>query len=178
MNIFTSIFTAAFYVFVPTAGGPLFGSLGGPRVENVEEVLYFVRLFSDLLGRPLAGLPRPWFLSSKKSLKNVGFIRFALSATFFMYIIQPHGLDKETSEYPRWLRLPESDAFIIVLVCVFSALSGYLSVLSYEYAASSLRTKKGQSNACTLMNTTFQVACFTAVALSVAISESGLLTAV
>ena len=46
---------------------------------------------------------------------------------------------------------------MVGVVLVFSVLSGYLAVLSYEYAAAALVTKAGQSMAGTLMNTTFQV---------------------
>lgn len=51
LNIWSSIFSAAFFAYVKPSGS-----------IDVELVLYFVRLFSDLVGRPLARLPRPWFM--------------------------------------------------------------------------------------------------------------------
>lgn len=69
--------------------------------------------------------------------------------------------------------VPKNDFFIILVVCIFSVLSGYLAVLSYEYAAGSLKTKAGQSMAGTLMNSTFQFAAFSAVIMGVAISDMG-----
>ena len=54
-------------------------------------------------------------------------LRMILMIVFFAYI----AFD--------WL--PRSDIFIILVVAVFSVASGYLAVLSYEYAAASLQTK-------------------------------------
>jgi hypothetical protein len=45
-----------------------------------------VRLFSDLVGRPLARLPRPWFLLTKENLVFVAWVRMSLMAVFFAYI--------------------------------------------------------------------------------------------
>ena len=51
LTIWSSIFQAAFFAYV-----------NSPRNQNIEQTLYFVRLFSDLLGRPLTFLPRPFFV--------------------------------------------------------------------------------------------------------------------
>lgn len=149
LNIWSSIFSAAFFAYVQPAGN-----------IDTEMVLYFVRLFSDLVGRPLARLPRPSWISNKDQLVRIAAIRLLLLVVFFCYI----GFD--------WM--PKSDAFIIGVVAIFSILSGYLAVLSYEYAAASLQTKAGQSMAGTLMNSTFQTAAFTAVIMGVVVSQSGL----
>mmetsp|Transcript_53057 Transcript_53057/g.147184 ORF Transcript_53057/g.147184 Transcript_53057/m.147184 type:complete len:344 (-) Transcript_53057:138-1169(-) len=149
LNIWTSIFSAAFFAYVQPAGK-----------TDVEIILYFTRLFSDLIGRPLARCPRPWFCKNKEQIVKIAWARISLMFVFFGYIAFP-GL------------FPRSDIFIVVVVCVFSVLSGYLAVLSYEYAAASLETKAGQSVCGTLMNSTFQMACFTAVISSVMVSESG-----
>jgi hypothetical protein len=49
--IFASIFQASFFAYVDSTG-----------TLQIEQVLYFVRLFADLFGRPLTRLPRPWFV--------------------------------------------------------------------------------------------------------------------
>eukprot|EP00615_Pteridomonas_danica_P010569 CAMPEP_0114367360 /NCGR_PEP_ID=MMETSP0101-20121206/29998_1 /TAXON_ID=38822 ORGANISM="Pteridomonas danica, Strain PT" /NCGR_SAMPLE_ID=MMETSP0101 /ASSEMBLY_ACC=CAM_ASM_000211 /LENGTH=364 /DNA_ID=CAMNT_0001516943 /DNA_START=425 /DNA_END=1522 /DNA_ORIENTATION=- len=149
LNIWSSIFSAAFFAYVRPAG----------KIDT-EMVLYFVRLFSDLVGRPLARLPRPSWISNKHQLVRIAAIRLILLVVFFCYI----AFD--------WM--PKSDVFIITIVAVFSILSGYLAVLSYEYAAASLQTKAGQSMAGTLMNSTFQTAAFTAVTMGVIVSQLGL----
>ncbi len=118
-----------------------------------------MRLFSDLIGRPLARLPRPSFVRRKDQIARIALMRMILMVVFFAYI----AFD--------WI--PKSDLFIISLVCLFSVLSGYLAVLSYEYAAASVQTKAGQSLAGTLMNSTFQLAAFSAVVLGVVVSNSG-----
>jgi hypothetical protein len=50
-----SIFQASFFVYVKSSSG-----------MAIDEVLYFVRLFSDLVGRPMTRLPRPYFLKVQK----------------------------------------------------------------------------------------------------------------
>ncbi len=129
------------------------------RKLDTELILYFVRLFSDLIGRPLAHLPRPSFVRSKDQIVRIAWVRMTLMVIFFSYI----GFD--------WF--PKSDIFIICIVCIFSVLSGYLAVLSYEYAAASLETKAGQALSGALMNSTFQLAAFSAVIMGVLVSNSG-----
>merc|ERR1712023_163178 len=129
LNIWSSIFSAAFFAYVRSSSD-----------LDIELVLYFVRLFSDLIGRPLARLPRPSFVRRKDQIARIALMRMILMVVFFAYI----AFD--------WI--PKSDLFIISLVCLFSVLSGYLAVLSYEYAAASVQTKAGQSLAGTLMNST------------------------
>eukprot|EP01035_Chromulina_nebulosa_P018276 gene18276-23953_t len=51
-TMFSSIFQASFFAYVDSKND-----------WDIEQVLYFVRLFSDLLGRPLTRLPRPHFLA-------------------------------------------------------------------------------------------------------------------
>lgn len=151
LNIASSIFSAAFFAYVKPMGK-----------YDVEVILYFTRLFSDLVGRPLAGLPRPWFVRTMQSLVRMALLRMILMVIFFMYIIFPG--------------LIQSDLFITIVVAMFSVLSGYLSVLSYEYAAAAMSTKAGQSLAGTMMNSTFQLAAFSSVILGVLVSESGFFT--
>ena len=50
-----------------------------------------------------------------------------------------------------------SDAFICILVGVFSMASGYLVVLIYEYAASNDLTKAERAHATNILNIGFQV---------------------
>ena len=49
--MFCSIFQASFFAYVTSSSG-----------REIEQILYFVRLFADLVGRPLTRLPRPFFL--------------------------------------------------------------------------------------------------------------------
>ena len=150
LNIWSSIFTAAFFAYIKPSGS-----------IDTELVVYFVRLFSDLVGRPLARLPRPHWVSTKDDVVRIAVLRMSLMFTFFCYIGIP------------WF--PKNDAFVIILISVFSVLSGYLAVLSYEYAAASLKTKAGQSMSGAIMNSTFQMAAFSAVTMSLIISTSGIL---
>ena len=47
-----SIFQASFFAYVTSSS----------KNREIEQILYFVRLFADLIGRPLTRLPRPSFL--------------------------------------------------------------------------------------------------------------------
>ena len=49
--IFASVFQASFFAYVKSSNG-----------RNIEQILYFIRLFSDFIGRPLTLLPRPPWL--------------------------------------------------------------------------------------------------------------------
>jgi hypothetical protein len=51
ITIWSSIFQAAFFAYVSSSTN-----------RDIEQILYFTRLISDLFGRPLTFLPRPSFL--------------------------------------------------------------------------------------------------------------------
>lgn len=51
VTMFSSIFQASFYAYVES-----------PKGRDIEQILYFTRLFSDLFGRPLTFLARPSFI--------------------------------------------------------------------------------------------------------------------
>ena len=153
LNIWSSIFTAAFFAYVQ------------PQSDfDIEELLYFIRLFSDLLGRPLARMVRPSWAREPNQLVWIACGRLSLMAVFFLYIAGGHG---------GWF--PQSDVFITLVTCVFSVASGYLAVLSYEYAAAAGETKAAQAYAGTRMNTAFQIATFTSVVAGVAVSSLNIL---
>ena len=68
--------------------------------------------------------------------------------------------------------IPSSDLFVIADIGIFSVSSGYLGIISYEYAARDFKSTAAKSYAATLMNTTFQISMFLAVLLGIIISES------
>jgi hypothetical protein len=51
LTLLSSILSASF-----------FGYLSSPKNRNISQIMYFTRLFCDLLGRPLTLLPRPKFI--------------------------------------------------------------------------------------------------------------------
>lgn len=106
VTIASSIFLSSFLAYVRSPG---------PHAPGycLCEVLYFVRLFADLAGRPLAALlPRPrWLQASSSGLLHLALARLLLAALFFGYIGLP-GL------------FPPSDALVVGLVAAFSLLSG------------------------------------------------------
>lgn len=148
LTMFTSVFQGAFFVYAKSASS-----------RNVEQFLYFTRLFCDLLGRPLASLPRPWFVQTDSQLWTGTVWRLLLLLTFFLYIFLPGA----------WI--PRSDIFVCFIVGIFSVSNGYFAVLIYEYAADRVKDKgkNAQAFATTLLNITFQLSCFLAVVSSISI---------
>jgi hypothetical protein len=57
ITIWCSIFQAAFFAYVDS-----------PQGRDIEQILYFIRLFSDLFGRPLTRVPRPWFVQVSREV--------------------------------------------------------------------------------------------------------------
>lgn len=101
VTVASSIFVSSFLAYVRSPNA----------APCICQALYFVRLFSDLLGRPLATLlPRPRWLTSPASLLRAALARLLLAGLFFCYIGLPG--------------FPQSDAFVTALVAVFSLLSG------------------------------------------------------
>jgi len=148
LTMFSSIFTAAFFAYVTSTDD-----------NDIEQILYFTRLFCDLFGRPITRLPRPDFIREPHQLMWASVARLGLAVVFFAYIILPG--------------FPQNDTFITFIVGIFSVGSGYLSVLAYEYAALQVKSKAAQSYAATLMNTSFQYAAFSSVVSGVIIAELG-----
>jgi hypothetical protein len=172
ITIWCSIFQASFFAFCDS-----------PQGRDIEQILYFVRLFSDLLGRPLTRLPRPWFLQENHHVLSASVARISLMLVFFCYVF--------IASFPKWVALSSflllfclfvrfltltplnhrSDFFISLNVGFFSALSGYLTVLIYEYAVDGL-DGAAQTYATGLLNMSFQLAAFSAVLLSVLITST------
>ncbi|KAH8059308.1 hypothetical protein JL720_13868 [Aureococcus anophagefferens] len=109
-TMFGSIFTAAFFAYANSNSG-----------IDIEQVLYFTRLFGDLFGRPFTSLPRPKCLQTGQQLATFAISRLIFSVIFFVYIFVPG--------------IPSSDLFVIADIGIFSVSSGYLGIISYEYAA-------------------------------------------
>mmetsp|Transcript_3343 Transcript_3343/g.9845 ORF Transcript_3343/g.9845 Transcript_3343/m.9845 type:complete len:148 (-) Transcript_3343:21-464(-) len=144
--MFGSIFTAAFFAYADSTDG-----------WDIEQVLYFTRLFGDLFGRPFTSLPRPRCLRTGQHLAVFSVARLVFSITYFVYVFAPG--------------VPQADWFVVADVAAFSVFSGYLGIIAYEYAARDFRSAADKAHASTLMNTTFQVSMFLAVSLGILISE-------
>mmetsp|Transcript_19916 Transcript_19916/g.33332 ORF Transcript_19916/g.33332 Transcript_19916/m.33332 type:complete len:442 (-) Transcript_19916:23-1348(-) len=78
ITVWSSIFHASFFAFVTSR-----------RVRNMEQIIYFVRLFSDLAGRPLTFLPRPAFLKRNYNLLALAVMRSVAMIWFFLYLFLP-----------------------------------------------------------------------------------------
>lgn len=107
-TMFGSILTAAFFAYADSSNG-----------IDIEQVLYFTRLFGDLLGRPFTSLPRPRWLSTPRQVAVFAVARLVFAAVFFGYVFIPS--------------VPQSDTFIIANIGIFSVTSGYLGIICYEY---------------------------------------------
>ena len=105
VTIFSSIFLSSFLAYVE--------SPNKHRRYCICETLYFVRLFADLAGRPLATLlPRPRWLRTPAQVVKGALARLLLAAVFVLSIGLPG--------------FPQSDAFVGLIVAAFALLSGYV----------------------------------------------------
>ncbi len=126
------------------------------KTLQIQTILYFVRVFSDLIGRPLTLLKLPLFLRSIDGIAYLATLRMALLGIFFAYIYLPEDL---RAAY-------QSDAFILALQFVISITSGFLIVLTYENA-SQILILKSQSKGIEILTMCFQVACSCACLVSI-----------
>eukprot|EP00518_Triparma_eleuthera_P018358 CAMPEP_0197563174 /NCGR_PEP_ID=MMETSP1320-20131121/28249_1 /TAXON_ID=91990 /ORGANISM="Bolidomonas sp., Strain RCC2347" /LENGTH=470 /DNA_ID=CAMNT_0043124963 /DNA_START=188 /DNA_END=1597 /DNA_ORIENTATION=+ len=140
-TIFSSIFSGSFFSKVPSVNGPGAG---------LGQILYFTRLFSDLLGRIFTFLPRKFLTVTHLTI--ICILRLLLLVIFFLYVL---GLT------------PKNDVFITALVGVCAFQSGYNAVLVYELAGAKVADEFEGSNtassvATKALNMSFQYACFAA----------------
>jgi hypothetical protein len=80
ITIFCSILVSTFISFAES------NAVG----DHLPETLFYVRLFSDLAGRPLALLPRPSCFRDIQSVFYATVIRALCSIFFFYYIATPY----------------------------------------------------------------------------------------
>ena len=119
-TIFSSIFSGSFFSKVPSVNGPGAG---------LGQILYFTRLFSDLLGRIFTFLPRKSLTVTHLTI--ICILRLLLLVIFFLYVL---GLT------------PKNDVFITALVGVCAFQSGYNAVLVYEFAGAKVADEFEGSN--------------------------------
>lgn len=142
VTIASSIFQASLLAYVRSARPNRRGS--------ICEVLYFARLFADLLGRPLVQplLSRLRPPQQPFRLLLHALVRLSLLPLFLAYISLPNSA-------------PRSDFLITLLVALFALSSGIFVVLSYEFARRSVGPCKAyQAYSGTVMDLHFQAAGF------------------
>jgi hypothetical protein len=71
--------------------------------------------------RALAEMPRPRWMRSGRALAKFSVYRLVFAVAYFVYVFVPG--------------CPQSDVFVVADILVFSTMSGYLGIISYEYAA-------------------------------------------
>ena len=152
LTMSTSVFQSAFFAYCKS-----------PHGRNIEQILYFTRLFSDLAGRPLSLLPRPMFIRTPQQVVSASYARLILFFSFFIYVFAPQ----------YFFFLPQNDVLICVIVGIFSVINGYFAVIIYEYASNEVlyMGKTAQNFATALLNITFQFSAFLAVLCSILVEE-------
>jgi Nucleoside transporter len=93
--------------------------------EALPQVLFYTRLFADLLGRPATVLYQP---KSPDTLVVLSLVRLVFVPVFFLYIIS----DAATTIIPR------NDVVATVAIFLFSFSSGYFATVAYQIAPSLL----------------------------------------
>lgn len=82
ITIYCSILQGSFIGYTPSRSGN----------DEIIIVLFYARLFMDLLGRPLALLPRPACFKTIEWLFIWSSVRLGMMLFFFVYIALPDGL--------------------------------------------------------------------------------------
>jgi len=118
---------------------------------QIGSVLYYTRMFADLMGRPLS-IYRPKCLTSIHIVELVSYFRLATVIVFVLYVVIPAKT------------LPIKDDYVIISYqFIFSMLSGYLVCLVYEDASMLFTSESKRTQGVRILNLAFQCACFVAV---------------
>jgi len=138
LNIFGSIFLMPFYPYIP-------GN------STLPQILFFTKLFSDTLSRPLTMLlPKP---KSKYWYLLMTFLRLAIFLPiFFLYIYDHMGV--------------RNDYFIISMVSLFSLTSGLFGTFGYQLAPTLLQHQNSKLIAANQLNLSFNTGCVMALVAS------------
>jgi hypothetical protein len=129
---------------------------------ELPSILYFVRIFSDLFGRPLGLLRRPKFVSDIHGLLRISILRMIFSIYFYSIIVNTF--------YPyEFVRSDSCHLILIGFQVFFSASSGYLNCLTYEYASAAFDDEWSRVIAAQQLNLTFQKACTWAVLVALCV---------
>lgn len=135
--IFCSILEGSFISYVTPVAPEL----------KLSTILFFVRIFTDLVGRPLTMLNLPLWMRSICGICALAAIRVLLLITFFAYIYWPHLIFR-------------SDVLIIALQAVISMSSGFLIILIYDSAAALFTDSESKrAKGIELLSLSFQLGC-------------------
>jgi len=112
---------------------------------EISTVLYFVRVFSDLIGRPMTMLNLPNSMRTIDFVFKMSCFRVLLLILFFLYIylLKDYNL--------------QSDALIVAFQFILSFTSGFLVVLIYESASQVHKDDGKREKSIELLTLTFQV---------------------
>lgn len=97
--------------------------------QALPQVLYYTRLFSDLLGRPATLVARP---DSSGTLIMLSLLRLSFVPIFFLYT--------------NSTMIPKNDMAAIVAIFLFSFSSGFLATVSYQIAPMLLQPNEREMN--------------------------------
>jgi hypothetical protein len=127
----------------------------------LPQVLFFLRIFADALGRPAS------LLSHQTSIKTVSVIaglRFCLVPIFFL------------AASTNWFPFHGNAPLLIVLVTVTAFLSGYITTTCYQIAPKQLLKNEAPSitKQASLLNIAFSISAFSGVTFSLILQKSGL----
>lgn len=131
-----------------------------PSNKTLPQVLFFTRLFADLVARPATLLFNP---SSGACLLTTSFLRLLFVPFFFIYMCADEKL------------FPRSDSLIIAGVAAFAFSSGYLVTSSYQLSPSLLTERQQQSTTkqVGLLNVCFSASLLFGLVVSLVLLSSG-----
>jgi Nucleoside transporter len=136
-----------FFTYLPSSGW-----IG---VESLPKLLFFVRIFSDILGRilPRSTLFKP---STIRPVITVAFIKLATEPLFFIYL----------KANAKW----HSDLAAVVYIALMWAAGGYVNTTAYMIAPQMVRPEL-KSTAAGLMAMTYQLGHFIGLATAAVLAR-------
>ena len=154
VSLFCSVFQAPFYAYAKSAQG-----------RDINEILYFARLYGDFLGRPLAKIYKPgWIVKEGGGGVLIYTLqRIVWMAFYFVYVFGPAYL------------IPRNDLAVVAVVAYFSFGSGYINTLTIELAGaeagSPTQNAARKEEASHLLNLIFQCGMTAATLLSIVVAH-------
>ncbi len=154
VSLFCSVFQAPFYAYAKSAEG-----------RDINEIIYFARLYGDFLGRPLAKIYKPgWIVKEGGGGVLIYTLqRIVWMAFYFVYVFGPAYL------------IPRNDLAVVAVVAYFSFGSGYINTLTIELAGAEAggptQNAARKEEASHLLNLIFQCGMTAATLLSIVVAH-------
>lgn len=150
LTVFGALCILPFYTYIPSSRGN----------ENFSQLLFYVKLGADMIGRPCTVLLR--VIHSKRGMVIASLIRVCFLPFFFLYTF---GGDV----------IPKNDVVAAIGIGVFSFSSGFINTVAYQLAPTMIPVETQTTNGArvaNVINTAFHAAVYGGLLISVVVYAS------